>query len=75
MMLSDKTILANKTWRQDVCPLLNALQLKQLLSMYQVDEAMEEQIPISLLQTLFRSPDFNAEVKTQIMIKLTGGIL
>jgi hypothetical protein len=62
MTLMDKTILANKSVRQEVCPLISALQLKQVLSMYQPDEALEDPIPISLIQAVFRSEDFNPEV-------------
>lgn len=57
----DKSILSNKSVRQEVCPSISALQIKQLLSMYQPDEALEEPIPIPLLQAIFKSDDFHPE--------------
>ena len=74
MTLMDKSILTNKQGkiskfaekliflvRQEICPKLTAVQIKQLLSMYQPDESLEEPIPLGLIKTIFKAEDFNFE--------------
>jgi hypothetical protein len=47
--------------RQEICPKLTAIQIKQLLSMYQPDESLEEPIPLHLIKAIFKATDFNFE--------------
>lgn len=48
--------------RHEICPRLSALQIKQFLSIYQPDETLEEPVPMSLILTIIKSPDFNHAV-------------
>ncbi len=48
VLLLNKTIIQDKEVRKEVCPLINPVQLKQLLSLYQPDELLEEPIPVTI---------------------------
>ncbi len=52
----DKQILTNKEIRETICPLINLVQLKQVLSMYQHDEMLEDPVPITLIYSIVHLP-------------------
>eukprot|EP01114_Cavostelium_apophysatum_P016651 TRINITY_DN4783_c0_g1_i3.p1 TRINITY_DN4783_c0_g1~~TRINITY_DN4783_c0_g1_i3.p1 ORF type:complete len:1580 (-),score=460.18 TRINITY_DN4783_c0_g1_i3:46-4674(-) len=57
----DKTMLTNADMREAICPHLNLVQIKQLLSSYQADESLENPVSIHTIQQIVQSKDYNLE--------------
>lgn len=59
-------MLTNKEIRETICPLINLVQLKQVLSMYQHDEMLEDPVPITLIYSIVHLPGIGLKVYSLI---------
>jgi len=70
VLLVHKDLIANKDARNEICPKLNLVQLKQVLSNYTI-ESNEDPISIYLIKSIVQSPDYRLSdpllMDTQVM--------
>jgi len=57
----NKPLIVGKDVRDEVCPQLNMVQLKQALSLYQPDEPYEQAVPLTVLRHLIESKEYRIE--------------
>eukprot|EP01113_Clastostelium_recurvatum_P038626 TRINITY_DN57_c0_g2_i1.p1 TRINITY_DN57_c0_g2~~TRINITY_DN57_c0_g2_i1.p1 ORF type:complete len:1863 (-),score=713.26 TRINITY_DN57_c0_g2_i1:63-5651(-) len=62
VMIVNKKLLETKENREEICPHLSMAQIKQLLTMYCIDEdSFEPQIHMSIINSIMKSPDYRAD--------------
>jgi len=57
----DKGLMTSSEMRKEICPSLNLVQVKQILSIYQADESIEMQVPISTIQFIVAEEGYNLD--------------